>query len=331
MRIAVLYNKPSARFLSDPTHKAAEEDTEVSANEVMAALKSKGADVILTPITEHTIDQIINGINADLTFNLIEWTGVDEGFAMHAFDVMNARNLRYTGASKDSYHNSCDKLITKNQCRDHNLPTADWQAFRTGEEPITVIHYPVLVKVSNEHSSVGIGVDSIAHDEASLRTIVRKRITEYKQPAFAETFLGGREFQITLLERSDGLAVLPPAEIVYSRDTDVPLLTYKSRWDASHHDYENSTVRCVPLEKALAQRLHDMCVRAFPALGFRDYARFDIRCDTEGHPYFLELNSNPGLGDDDEYGMTLSYKAVGMTFADFIWEIVESATRRAKG
>ncbi len=83
------------------------------------------------------------------------------------------------------------------------------------------------------------------------------------------------------------------------------------------------------LDASLAHTLTKISTAAFTELGFRDYARFDVRCDAEGHPYFLELNSNPGLGDDDEYGMTLSYKAVGMTFADFVWEIVQSALRRS--
>ena len=38
----------------------------------------------------------------------------------------------------------------------------------------------------------------------------------------------------------------------------------------------------------------------------------------------------PGLDDDPEYGITVSYKAIGMTFADFIREIILSCLRRFK-
>lgn len=327
MNIAVLYNKPADRFIKDTTHKDAEEDTEESAHEVIAALKTKGAEATLFPITEHTIDSIAN-IRADLVFNLIEWTGVDTKYAMTAFDVMNENHLRYTGATCENYHDTCDKIITKRLCRTHDLPTADWQEFETGNEAIQIDTYPVIVKVSNEHSSVGITKDAIALNAEELKAVVTKRISEFHQPVFAETFLLGREFQVTLLEKSNGLTVLPPAEIIYTKGTDVPLLTYESRWNARHSDYKNSDVKLAHVSKEFHEELDGMCRKAFTAFGFRDYARFDIRCDKNGHPFFLELNSNPGLGDDPDYGMTVSYKAAGMNFSDFVWEIVRSAVRR---
>jgi len=209
------------------------------------------------------------------------------------------------------------------------LPTAAWQQFVTGDEPIASgIVYPLLVKVASEHSSVGLSKESIVYDKNALRRIVRKQIRTFRQPVIAETFLPGREFQVTLLERQNGLFVFPPAEIRYANNTDTPLLTYDSRWDADHPEYGNSTVELARFDDALVQRLNAMCKRAFRVLSFRDYARFDIRCDTYDTPYFLEVNSNPGLGDDEEYGMTLSYKVTGMSFADFVLEIVYAAARR---
>ena len=328
MNIAILYNKPSARFSTDATHKAAEEDTEESAKEILHALTRKGAVASLVPVTENTILETVNDINADLVFNLIEWTGVDTEYAMQTFDALNKSGLHYTGATKENYRDTCDKIITKKFCKKYGLPTADWQEFTTGDETIRLTQFPVLVKVSSEHSSVGISKDSIAQNAEDLVCVVRDRIGRYHQRVFAETFLPGREFQVTLVQKNAGLVILPPAEIVYTKGTAVPLLTYESRWNSDHADYMNSTVRLAALEKGPEKILNSLCRSAFWKFGFRDYARFDIRCDEKEYPYFLELNSNPGLGDDPEYGMTVSYKAAGMKFADFIWEIVESATRR---
>jgi D-alanine-D-alanine ligase-like ATP-grasp enzyme len=75
-----------------------------------------------------------------------------------------------------------------------------------------------------------------------------------------------------------------------------------------------------------------VCIGAFKKLEFRDYARFDMRIRFQNNTYqifFLETNANPGLDDDDAYGLTLSFKAVGMTFRDFLLEIIASAMRRA--
>jgi len=89
MNIAVLYNKPSLRFMADPTHKEAEEDTEHSAKEVAEALRKKCAEARIVPVTEHTISSVIKSIRTDLVFNLIEWTGMDIPYEMAAFDALN--------------------------------------------------------------------------------------------------------------------------------------------------------------------------------------------------------------------------------------------------
>lgn len=328
MNITVLYNKPSARFIKNATYVVAEEDTEESAREVAEALNEKGAKTTLVAITENTIDSVISELPNDLIFNLIEWTGLDTVYAVEAYDRINKRGLRYTGATIDTYLLSCDKSAMKKRLDMEKLPTARWQLFVTGSEPVRKdFRYPLIVKVSSEHSSVGLSKEAIVSDAESVTAMVKKRLAEYHQPVYAEEFLDGREFQVTLLERASGLVVLPISEVRYSKSTDVPFLTYASRWDANHSDYQNSDVVLATLTPVLRKKLEDMSTRAFTTFGYRDYARFDVRCQGE-EPMFLEINSNPGLSDDPEYGMTVSYKALGMTFADFVWEIVQSAVRR---
>jgi len=328
MNITVLYNKPTARFTKNSTFVQAEEDTEESAREVAEALKEKGANPTLVALTEMTIDSVIASLSDDLIFNLIEWTGVDTPYAIKTYDAINVRGLHYTGATLETYLLSCDKSKMKKRLDDVGLATARWQLFETGKEPVHKdFHYPLIVKVSSEHSSVGLSKEAIVNSAKELILIVKKRLVEYHQPVYAEEFLFGREFQVTLLERSSGLTVLPISEVRYTNGTDVPFLTYASRWVANHADYQNSDVILAKLSPLLKEKIEEMSTFAFTTFGYRDYARFDIRCQNK-EPLFLEINSNPGLSDDLEYGMTVSYKALGLTFADFVWEIVESALRR---
>ncbi|MEK7577225.1 MAG: hypothetical protein AAB492_01230 [Patescibacteria group bacterium] len=328
MNITVLYNKPTARFTKNVTFVDAEEDTEYSAKEVADALKEKGANPTLVALTETTIDSVIGSLPSDLIFNLIEWTSIDTQLAMKAYDAIEARGLRYTGATKETYLLSCDKSLMKKRLDEVGLPTARWQLFLTGNEPVSKdFHYPLIVKVSSEHSSVGLSKEAIVYDAKNLITIVKKRLAEYSQSVYAEEFLTGREFQVTLLEKESGLTVLPVSEVRYTKGTDVPFLTYASRWNADHADYQNSDVVIAKLTPELTQKIEHMSTRAFTVFGYRDYARFDVRCQGTD-PLFLEINSNPGLSDDEEYGMTVSYKAAGMTFADVVWGIVQSALRR---
>ena len=133
---------------------------------------------------------------------------------------------------------------------------------------------------------------------------------------------------MTVLDTAQGLQVLPPAEIVFDAASPTNMLTYNSRWDDSTIEYKTSHVVAARLTPELLRSIENVAKKTFRDLGFRDYTRLDIR--TRGPEVFiLEANSNPGLSDDLlEYGMTLSYRALGWTFADFIWKIVASAVRR---
>lgn len=329
MNISVLYNKPTQRFSDTSKNVEAEEDTQESAEEVLEALEKKKYHATLVPITEDTIPETVALLStSDLVFNLIEWTGVDAHFAADVYDLFAKKKIKFTGATKESYFLSCDKVAMKKRLDKGGFATARWQAFETGDEPIRDdLIFPVIVKVSLEHSSVGLSKEAIIEDPDKLQKFVKKQIHKFKQPVLAEQFLTGREFQVTLLDTKKGLVVLPPSEVVYYKGTDVPFLTYESRWNADHPDFDNSTVVIAKLSPEMTKEIEEMSKQVFISMGYRDYARFDVRCLGD-QPMFLEVNSNPGLSDDPQYGMTVSYKSVGMTFADVIEEIVESARRR---
>jgi D-alanine-D-alanine ligase len=187
--------------------------------------------------------------------------------------------------------------------------------------------YPVIVKLAYEHCSVGLSHDAVVHSDSELSQRVVERIGSFHEPVIAEEFIDGREFQVTVLETKSGVTVLPPAEIVFDTKGPESLLTFDSRWNEKTKDYKTSHVVLPKLDKQLNDEITRVAKKTFTELAFRDFARLDIR--TRGNQVFiLEPNGNPGLSDHAEYGMTVSYRAIGMTFADFVWAIVESATRR---
>jgi D-alanine-D-alanine ligase len=208
------------------------------------------------------------------------------------------------------------------------LPTARWQLFETGTE--TVRHdfrYPVIVKLAFEHCSIGLTHDSVVATSRELVARAAERIKTFGEPVVAEEFIIGREFQVTAIETRGGIVILPPAEILFDTQGPESLLTFDSRWNETTADYVSSRVGLPVLPADFVGRIATVAKKTFMELGFRDYARLDIR--TAGNTiYILEANSNPGLSDSDEYGMTVSYKAGGMTFADFVWTIVGSSMRR---
>lgn len=328
MNIAVIYSLPTRRAMASP-YIATDEDTKESAEEVAQALQSKGMEAELVPVSEDSIDRI-RGLSADVVFNLLEWDGLDGPLLMQAMDELDRTRIPYTGSPKEALAVCNDKTRMKTTLDHVGLPTPRWQEFDTGNETVRDdLRYPVIVKLGLSHCSVGLTKDAVVKDKETLLKVVNGRIRSFDQPVYVEEFIVGREFQVTVLDRRSGLTVLPPAEILFTTSGANAFLTYGSRWDETHADYKESSVGLSVLSRSLAEKLQRISRKAFIDMGFSDYSRLDIRTRDE-EVFILEANANPGLGDSDDYGMTVSYKAAGLTFADVIWEIVASCLRRQK-
>lgn len=341
MKIAVLYSLPTRRAKKSP-YLATDEDTKDSAEEAASALTSKGARTTLIGISEDTIEEV-GAIKADVIFNLIEWDGLDTPLTLKILAHLDALKIPYTGSGIDAITLISDKIKMKKALDAAHLPTPRWQLFTTGDEKVQIdLQFPIILKLAWEHCSVGLTKDAIIHQPNALLSSVKERINTFHQPVYVEEFIDGKELQVTLLEREKGLTVLPPAEIVFESKGTNAFLTFESRWNENHPDYDTSHVTKADLSPALMQKLYRLAHNTYEIFNFHDYARLDIRTRKQlrnsGNPrdsrnweeelYILEANANPGLGDDEDYGMTVSYKAAGMTFADFVWTIVQSSMRR---
>ncbi len=326
MKIAIIYNLPTRRA-SATSFTVADEDTADSALEIAEALKSKHADVLLVPVSEDTIEEI-SRVKADCLFTLIEWDGEDMPLFLRAMELIEQTGIPFTGSKLAMMRRLSDKVTMKEALDEAGIPTPCWQLFRDGNELVRAdFVYPVIMKLSLTHCSIGLTRNAVVDRPEDLAAHIKEHLRTYHQPIYVEEFIDGREFQVTIIEENGEPRVLPPAEIIFKKGGKDSFLTYESRWDEEHPDYHLSSVKLAALSPSLKKRLEDVSLAAFRSLGFGDYARMDIRTRGE-EPFILEANTNPGLGDSDDYGMTISYKAVGWRFSDFVWKIVESCLRR---
>ena len=327
MNIAIIYSLPTTRAKKS-SYLIADEDTVVSAGKIASALESKGVTTQLVGISEEYIHQAIHSIHADLIINLIDWTGSDLPLSYIAMEELTNCGIPFAGATKENFM-LVDKVNMKHALDAHHIPCPTWQVFTTGDEPISpTFTFPVLVKLSQDHCSVGIEKTSFVKTKDALRAVVKDRIRRFSQRVFAEEFVSGREFQITVLEEAGGPVMLPPAEIVYKPTGREEFLTFSERWDENDPDYLRSNTILAALSNEQILAFETVCMQTFRELEFRDFTRIDARLNTRGELLVLEANPNPGLDDDELYSMTISARAVGLTFPDFLWKIVESAMRR---
>lgn len=331
MNIAILYTMPTKRARNSAFIET-DEDTVESSQEVAKAITNKGATVRLVGLSEDAIEKTIRAIQADCIVNLIDWTGLDFPLSLKAMDVLESVGIPFTGASRKAFELGADKIAMKKHFDISHLPTPRWQVFTTGKEEVRKdFSYPVIAKLAKEHCSIGLGKTSIVSNYEELIVLVAKQLITYQEPVIAEEFISGREFQITLLEKKSGLTMLPPAEVTYKVTGTKAMLSYESRWEEKHPDFHTSGMALAKLTKKELQQFETICKRTFRAFGFTDFTRIDARLNEKGEFMMLEANANPGLSDHPLYGMTVSYKAVGMTFSDFVWEIIQSCLRRHSG
>jgi len=188
--------------------------------------------------------------------------------------------------------------------------------------------FPVIVHPAQEHAGIGLARDSVVHSVKALRAKVRQILHEYGQPAMAQRFLPGREFNISVIGGRKP-RVLPFAEVNYSLlPPDIPpIMSYAAKWMEHSVEYKRTSVTCpAHVTPELDQRLRQLVTHAFRAIGGWGYGRVDIRLDENDEPYVLEVNCNPCLEED--VALARSAKAAGLSYPETIQAILDAAFER---
>jgi D-alanine-D-alanine ligase len=185
--------------------------------------------------------------------------------------------------------------------------------------------FPLIVQPSQENAGVGLDRASVVHSKKALKGKVREILKTYSQPALAQRFLTGREFNVGIVG-GNRLRVLPLAEVDYSTLSAgiPPIMSYAAKWIETSAEYQNTRVVCPAIvDPELAQRISDVALRAFRAVGGRGYGRVDLRCDEANQPYVLEVNCNPCL--DEGMGLARSAEKAGISYPQLLQMIVRAA------
>lgn len=323
LKIAVVYSLPSSRMLKTK-YSVADEDSSVIAKMVVKGLEARGMTTETYPISEDNIESILN-IKADCIFNLIEWCGLDIEISQKAFFYFRKLDIPVTGSDEKMFVLTGDKIRVKQELEKMGAPTARSAVFMTGDEAISESTcYPVIVKPSLEHCSMGLSSDAIAQDNTQLRAIVKRQIESFHQPALAEEFIIGRELLVYMIEVDDEVKVLPITEILFTSENPLSFQTYECKWVEGHPDYNSTYTDEAVLTETELKTIESVCVKVFKKMGLRGYARFDIRLK-DNVPYILETNANPSVYDATEDLKDINEEVItGIQFPDYLLAIVNS-------
>jgi D-alanine-D-alanine ligase len=148
---------------------------------------------------------------------------------------------------------------------------------------------------------------------------------------FAEVYVPGREFNVSVLEGPGGPEILPPAEMLFEGyPAGKPkVVGYRAKWEESSFEFRHTgrSFAFDPVDGPLLHELSELALRCFRVFGLRGYARVDFRVDETGRPLILEVNANPCLSPDS--GFTAAAMQAGLDHAQVIQATVEAAVRHA--
>jgi D-alanine-D-alanine ligase len=237
----------------------------------------------------------------------------------HIPAMLEMLGVPYVGSGPQAHAVALDKIMTKIVLRQHGLPTPEFWFFSSPDEDMTNVTYPVIVKPKMEAVSMGMRVVDNIDD---LRDAVREVNENFRQQALVERFIAGREFAVGLLGNGSELEVLPIVEFDLG-DPDA----IQSNTDKLKKPVEKVCPAQVSPE--LTQEMTRLARDSFRVLGINDFARIDLRMDSEGNLYILELNSMASLGLTGSY--VHAAKVAGYTYETLVNRMLDVAAVRYFG
>ena len=256
----------------------------------------------------------IKNYKTDLIFNALHGRDGEDGIAQSYFEYYK---IPYTHSGILSSMNSMDKIISKEIFKKNKIRTPAYiklnsinylnvlkenNIFKLG------LTYPLVVKPSNEGSSIGV---KICKNFIVLKKNVGELIKKYKT-LIVENFIGGQEIQVAVINgKSLGAIELKPKRKFYD---------YKAKYSKSAQ-----TLHLMPanLSNKKYKEVLFLAKKAHKALKCRGVTRSDFKFK-DNRFYLLEINTQPGMTDLSLVPEIAKYS--GLSFINLIKKIIDDAS-----
>lgn len=195
------------------------------------------------------------------------------------------------------------------------------------------LQYPLFLKPVQEGSSKGITERNFVRDASGLLERGRELLRLYSQPVLVEEYLPGAEFTCGILGNGATARVLPLVGMRFDTlpDGAVPVYGFEAKWvwDAPGHRLD--IFECpARIPESLRAAIETTVLRAYHAVGCRDWSRIDVRLDAAGRPNVIEINPLPGILPDpaDNSCLPKAARAAGLSYDELIHACLVHAAQR---
>jgi D-alanine-D-alanine ligase len=287
----------------------------MSGGGVLQALRARGVDAHPFDPGQRSLADLV-AEKFDRVFIALHGRYGEDGSIQGALEQLG---IPYTGPGVMASAIAMDKVMSKRVWLSYGLPTPRFvvlDSMKTGGAELRAVAaqlgLPLMLKAPHEGSTIGIAKVTADADLQQGFDLCAK----YDEAVLAEEFISGRELTVPVLGTGRDARALPVVEI----------RAPQGNYDYEHKYFSNDTqYLCpAPLPAELTQRIQELSVRAFNALGCVGWARVDFMLRaSDDEPFLLEINTSPGMTGHSLVPM--SAKASGMNYEDLCVEILRSA------
>lgn len=266
-------------------------------------------------------------------FNLMEAPPGRPEALLGAASALELMLIPFTGSASGVLWLTTDKLATRAVLAAEGLPVAPGGRLDSDCPSLLCrVPGPWILKPACEDASLGLEGDPVCATPEAAVARARELTARFPgQAVVAETFLPGRELNVSLLASDGGVEVLPVAEILYE---DFPegmsrVLGYDAKWNEGSFACIH-TVRHFPddpTDQGLLARVREISRAAWRIFGLKGYARVDLRLDASGEPCVLEVNANPCLAAGA--GFMAAAERAGLSAGDVVGRILKDSVMLA--
>lgn len=275
-----------------------------SGNAVLAALKSSGVDAHAFDPAEREFGELKG---YDRVFIALHGRYGEDGTIQGALELMG---IPYTGSGVLASALAMDKLRTKLVWQAAGVPTPRYAMLTARSDFAAVVAdlgLPLMVKPVSEGSSIGMSKVIRAEDLRPAYELAAR----FDRLVFAEQFVQGVEYTGAIL----GDTALPLIRL----ETPHTFYDYDAKYIADDTRYICPCGLAPERERAL----QGLALHAFGILGCQGWGRADFIVDESGTPYFLEMNTAPGMTDHSLVPMAA--RQAGLSFEQLVLRILELA------
>lgn len=263
----------------------------------------------------------IKSLNPEIIFNLVEVVNGKEPLNYIATEVFEKAKVPYAGCTKAAFIKVADKLTTKKFLIANKIKTPHFLTLENLKKE-NLNGKTFLVKSSTQHASQGL-ISNLYKTKEELLEVLGEKGPDF----FAEEYIEGREFNISVIGKLHQPIVLPIAEMQFKdwNPKKLKIVDYAAKWDSSVPEYHN-TVRNFEFkeeELILIKELQEICKDCWNVFDLRGYARIDFRVSSQGVPYVLEINANPCISPDA--GFIAATEKAGLSHEQTIKKILDAS------